>query len=129
MGYQGKFDAWTVQAKADLSDTTPGTGALYKAVGLETGDFVADGSGFCGLLQEGCSSGGHASIAYKGISKACFATAITSIGLDLTITTGGWLTLAASGDFVVGRNLTVVVSGGTYAAAVNFINPPYAESY
>ena len=126
MGYQQKFESWSLIAAADLSNTTPGmNGALYKAIGMQTRTFVNNAVGAFGLLQEGCSSGGHASVAISGVSKAVFATAITSVGMDLTVTTSGLLTLATSGTYVMGKNLTAVSCVGVHAVMLNALNPWY----
>lgn len=124
MAFNGKFESWKVQAKADLSDTTPGiVGALYKAVDFLTGTYANDAAPAIGLLQEGASSGGHINLAIQGVSKAVFATAITSVGMELTVVTSGLIGLAGSGDYVVGKNLTAVDCVAVGAGMFNFLNP------
>ena len=124
MAYQGEFKAWTVTAKEDLSSLTPGTGALYKGVNFNTGKFSTSGIGLNGILQYAGQSGDHISLAYMGVSKVTYATAISTIGMPLTLTTSGLMTTAASGDYVNGHNLTTVSCYAVGAAMVNMINPP-----
>lgn len=124
MAYEGKYDTWTVVAKNDLSDVAPGSGALFKAIDIQTGDFASSGARPCFMLEHGCSSGGNAAGVYFGITKGTFISAINSIGMDLTVTTSGYLTLAASGNYVYGKNLTTVACG-VHPIMWNGINPWY----
>lgn len=124
MGFSERFQSWKIQAGADLSDTTPGiNGDLYKVIDFQTGTYANQALVAGGLLQYGAQSGGHINLAIYGISKAVFATAITSVGMELTVVTSGLLSLADSGDYVVGKNLTSVSCVGVHAAMVNFLNP------
>ena len=129
MAYQGKFETWTIQAKENLSNTTPGTGALYKAVNITDGKFASSAKAAGGILQQAGQSGDHVTLALYGVSKVTYATAVSTIGLNLTVTTSGFVKLAGSGDFTVGRNLTTVSCYGVGAAMINFLNPWYYESY
>jgi len=124
MGYQGKFETWTLQAANNLSDTTPASGALYKGINLQTKDFAAGGNIAAGILQEGCTSGGHATVAIEGVVKGVFIAAINSIGMPLSLTTSGYMKAAGSGDYVSGRNLTTVACG-IHAMYFNGLNPWY----
>lgn len=123
MSYQGKFETWTIQAKEDLSNLTPGSGALYKVVNMNTGLFANNGQGANGVLQYGAESGGHVTLGIDGVQKGVFATAITTPGMELTVTTSGYLTVASDATWVVGRNLTAVSCVGVHAFMADFKNP------
>lgn len=124
MAYQGEFRSWTIQAQEDMRNLTPGTGALYKGVNFNTGLFANSGIGANGILQHAGGSEDHVSLAIDGVSKVVYSTAISTIGMPLTLTTSGFMTLAASGDYVNGHNLTTISCYGVGAAMINMINPP-----
>lgn len=124
-GVQGQFEAWTIQAGEALTDLKAGTGHLYKAVRNKTGSFASNGQEAVGLLQYGADEDGYASIAVSGVSKFVAADTISSADMLLTVTTSGYMKVAVSGDWIVGRNLYSVTSGGVVAGLFNFATPAY----
>lgn len=78
-----------------------------------------------GLLTTSINSGGHASVAHRGITKAWAAAAVTSASVELTVTTSGWLTSAASGDRTCGRALEPASSGDLFRVSIDFSNLGY----
>lgn len=78
-----------------------------------------------GLLKTSVKSGDHAGVVYEGITKGWAAAAVTSGGVELTVTTSGWLTAAASGDRTCGRALEPASSGDLFRCLVDFANIGY----
>jgi hypothetical protein len=122
---QGKFEAWAIAAKADLSQGEAGTGKRYKAVDLQTGDIAETSLVAAGLLQTCASSGRNVSAGYQGVMKFTTGVAISSAWMQLAVTTSGYMMLATSGDWAIGRNAYTVTSGGVVAGFFNFISPVY----
>lgn len=120
MAVQNDYRTWSFKAKADLTDITAGTGNLYKAVSIDTGDIADTGLKANGMLQYAGNSGEFITMGYDGVMKYTASAAITSIGVLLAVTTSGYMAEAGSGDYAVGRNLTTVVSGGVATGMFNF---------
>jgi len=126
MSFYGKYETYTFIAKTDLSNSAVGTtGLLHRAINFNTGNIVQTALGADGMLVKGCSSGGHATAAIWGVMKGLFATAITTPGINLTVTTSGRITIAGSGYYVIGKNLTAVSCAGVHPFMGNFLNPWY----
>lgn len=120
----------TFVAAADLSDTTAGTGKLYKAVSQATGNIAATGDASDGILLYAGNSGDHVTYGYKGIMKFTAGTAVTSKSVELTVGTGGYMTVAASGDYVVGKYLygtndAIAVTSGSIATGLFDFTAPH----
>jgi len=110
MSVQNNFMSWSIQASEALNDLTAGTGDIYKAVDMAGG--IASDNTALGILQYGADNGGHVSVGIYGIMKYV-ASAAVGAGADLTVTTSGYFTTAASGDTAIfGRNLTSSVASG-----------------
>lgn len=116
-----KFCAMPVVAGADLD--TPAS--RFKAVTV--GGTIAASVTFssAGILRHGGKTGETLSVIYEGITKVLAGAAITSAGLQLKITTSGYLIAAVSGDLAIGRSLGFCASGDLVQAFVDFKNIGY----
>jgi hypothetical protein len=108
-----------VWAASDLND-----GAQFIAVTMDGN--VCTGANFGGILSNKPKQGETASVLVCGISKFRAATDL-AISQRLSVTTSGWLTLASSGNMVVGRCMANVTSGSLGTAAIQIV-APYASS-
>lgn len=96
----------------------------WKVVELDGTLGVSAGTSL-GILLNKVESGADASVLVAGKSKFAAGGAITA-GKALTVSSGGWLTAATSGDSVVGRSLAIVASGDVGAYGIfNFTNYGY----
>jgi len=116
-----KFSALQITAGADLD--TPAS--RFKAVTI--GGTIAASVTYqaAGILRHGGKTGETLSVIYEGITKVLAGAAITSGGLQLKITTSGYLIAAVSGDLSIGRSLSFCASGDLVQAWVDFKNIGY----
>lgn len=80
---------------------------------LIAGTIAQAASGFrvAGLCLQNVGSGYHHGVVAQGICKAYVGAAVASLGWPAALANSGWLTNAASGNFVVGRFLETASSG------------------
>jgi len=133
MAYEGKYRTWSTQAGADLSNLTAGTGSLHKAI-TQLGVLAASpGVNAAGLLKYAGNSGAHITLGIEGEMKFVAGAAVTSVNAPLSVA-AGYLTVATSGDWIVGRFVggtnrsTSISSGSVGTGMFDFINPVYAAS-
>ncbi|MDH4120435.1 MAG: hypothetical protein OEV94_01845 [Deltaproteobacteria bacterium] len=125
MSVEGHNHSWAIQAGGDLSDLRPGTGAIFKAVALDTGTIASNGRQAGGILLYGGKSGEPVSLGTWGVMKFT-AGAPVAKGRRLTVTQSGYFSEAASGSYVVGRCLDADVgSGGVGTGLFNFATTAY----
>lgn len=107
-------DSITVDAGADLQTFQ------YRACAI--GGTLATGVNARGILQNKPDNGEDATLAYQGRSKFQAGGAV-SAGAKLTVSSGGFMTAAASGDAVVGFAEDAAVTSGSYGHGVfNFVS-------
>ena len=134
MAIEGKHMTWSTKAGADLSDLTAGTGALYKAITQLGVKAASPGDDAKGLLLYGGTSGSHVTLGVMGEMKFTAGAAVTSVNAPLSVAAAGFLTVATSGDFVVGHftqgtnRSTSISSGSVGTGLFDFVNPQYAAS-
>lgn len=127
MSYQNDLETISFAAEQDLSDTTAGTGHLFKAVTV-AGKIAANGQAAVGLLQFCANSGGGVSVAIGGVCKYVAGATVNS-GDALTVTTSGYLQAATSGSYIVGRNLAAQVTSGSVGTGMfSFCKPTAFDS-
>lgn len=116
-----KYSALQVVAGADL-DTAA---SRFKAVTI--GGTIAASVTYqaAGILRHGGKTGESLSVVYEGITKVMAGAAITSGGMQLKITTSGFIIAAVSGDLSIGRSLAFCASGDLVQAFVDFKNIGY----
>ena len=133
MAVEGKYCTWSTKAGADLSDLTAGTGAIYKAV-TQLGVKAAAGDTAKGILLYGGTSGSHVTLGITGEMKFTAGAAVTSVNAPLSVAANGYVTVATSGDFIVGHftegtnRSTSITSGSVGTGLFDFVNPQYAAS-
>jgi hypothetical protein len=115
MTIENKFDLRTVLASADLTADS----VLFKAVSLN-GAITGDINLAAGVLRSKGAAGQGVSAVYQGLAKVDMAAACNTIGFPIKLTTSGWFTVAASGDKVCGRAMTLAASGDRINASVDF---------
>jgi hypothetical protein len=119
MTTHGRQNAWSVVATEDLSVAT----ARFHAVSF-AGLVVANTSRALGILVTSARSGERISAVVEGVAKVAVSGAVSTLGYPLKITTSGWLTVAASGDPMVGRATATCASGDLVEAFVDFMTVP-----
>lgn len=109
-----------VTAAEDLSAAT----VRYKAV-TYGGTVAADSKRAAGILRYVANSGSIATVIIEGLTKADCASAVSTPGWPLKVTTSGWLTACASGDIAIGRYIGQIAtnSGDRIPVAVDFKLP------
>lgn len=125
MSVEGRYFAWGIRAGEDLDDLTPGKGNLFKAVNLD-GKHTNNGRDASGILLYGGKQGEHITFGYHGILKFTAGERIEE-GKHITVVTSGYFGNVKPGDYVVGRNLSDIASGGVNTGMFNFVNPPRAS--
>jgi len=134
MAVEGKYCTWSTKAGADLSDLTAGTGAIYKAVTQLGVKATTPGVAAAGILLYGGTSGQHVTVGTTGEMKFTAGAAVTSVNAPLSVAANGYLTVATSGDYIVGRftegtnRSTSITSGSVGTGLFDFVNPQYAAS-
>lgn len=116
-----KFSEMPVVAGADLD--TPAS--RFKAVTI--GGTIAASVTYtaAGILRNGGKTGETLGVIYEGITKVLAGAAIASGGMQLKITTSGFIIAAVSGDLSIGRSLGFCSSGDFVQAFVDFKNIGY----
>jgi len=104
-------------AAEDLSDAVAGTGALYKAVSNTDKKIANTSAEASGLLCQGGESGQHVGYTFQGIEKFVAGGAVAA-GKNLAVTTSGYITQAASGDFAIGQNTEAAVTSGSVGTGI-----------
>lgn len=126
MAVNNDYDVWTIQSGEDLSDTTSGSGPLFKAVSMVDGKIAANGKVAGGLLHwGGLEAGDDVELMYSGVGKFVAGAAVTA-GKLLTVTASGYLIAATSGTYAVGRCGPDAVGSGAIGVGVfDFANPTF----
>jgi hypothetical protein len=123
MAYEGRYLDTTIEAGADYS----GSGKQYHAIALADGELAANGGEASGILLSKPADTHFAQMGYLGEMKFAAGLAITKDD-PLTVTTSGWFTAAASGDYIVGRAKAAVTSGSVGTGFFQFLTPVYGFS-
>lgn len=110
---------FVITAAEDLDDLTPGTGDIYKAIAVNDGKVANNGEEATGILVAGGKSGEFITIATHGVCKFTAGGAITK-GAQVTCSTSGYFTSAASGSAVVGMALEAASSGDVIRGSFAF---------
>jgi hypothetical protein len=121
MTTDNKFSEYAIVAGADLD--TPAS--RFKAVTI--GGTIAASVTYqaAGILRHGGKTGETLGVVYEGITKVIAGAAISSGGVQLKITTSGYIITAVSGDLTIGRSLNFCASGDLVQAFVDFKNIGY----
>jgi hypothetical protein len=98
---------------------------LFKGISL-AGAVTADADLLAGFLHSKGDSGQGVEVVYQGIYLVDMAAACSTLGFPLKLTTSGWCTVAASGDYgVIGRALATCSSGDRVKAFVDVLKTGY----
>lgn len=127
MAVSNTFTTWQFTAKNDLTSTIKGTGSIYKAIDAETGDFASNGKLTSGILYTSAKSGTHdGTYGDAGKMKYTAAAAVSSQNVLLAVTTSGYITVADSGMWVIGKSIgNDVASGAVGIGHFNFATPHF----
>ena len=117
MAFENRQVSFSYTAGENHDNLTAGSGALYKAIAINDQKFANNGLEASGILIYGAKSGEYATAVISGISKFTAGAAITA-GQQLTVSTSGYITAAASGDAVVGMNWESSVASGAIGTGV-----------
>lgn len=104
----------TTHTQKDIVHTVKATEPLAKfKMATIAGTIAQATSGYrvAGLCDAEVGSGFHHGIVASGIVKAYAGAAVTSLGWPAALANSGFITNAASGNFVVGRYLETCNSG------------------
>lgn len=99
----------------------------YQAVTLADGLVANNGGEATGILLNKPNTGEHAEIGIMGEMKYRAGGAI-SISKAITVTTSGYMTAAASGDYIVGSAKATITSGSLGTGYFDFTKKVYALS-
>lgn len=105
----------TFIANADLS--TYQYHIVVNSAGPRVGRSATAGEPVIGVLQNKPQSGEHATITCLGFSKVKAGGTITAGG-DFSATASATAVAASSGEYILGRALTSVASGGVFEAII-----------
>jgi len=121
---------WSFDAKDDISDSTEGTGDIYKVVNGETATIANSGFSMqsVGILTIPANSGDTATYADAGKIKFTAGLAISSAGLPLTVMNSGYVHIASDGTWAIGKSLSAVASGIVAEGLFNFATAFYVAS-
>lgn len=98
-------------------------GHQHKAIAI--GGTLAIGSPYAmGLIQNRVDSGDDAGVRVMGRARFVAAGAVAR-GNRLSVTSGGWMAAAASGDTSVGFAEAAITSGSVGRGVFNFATPYY----
>jgi hypothetical protein len=86
------------------------TGHIGVAIALDDGKVANDGMEAAGVLATKPKSGEYGSLIFLGVAKARAGGALTAGG-RVTVSTSGYFTACASGDYEVGFAIEAVTSG------------------
>jgi len=96
--------------------------AQYKIVNVSSGENmialrVAAGAGVLGVLNNKPQSGENATVTVGGLTR-CFAGATVGAGNWISVTASGTGIAATSGQYILGKSITSVASGGYFQLLV-----------
>ena len=114
-----RVDGITVVCNEDL-----GAAGQFHAIALDDGLLAANGGEAGGIIQDKPLTGDHVNAVFHGESYYAAGAAVT-VGALLTVAASGWLTTATSDDFIIGRALADVASGGQGRGIFNFASPAF----
>lgn len=125
MSVEGRYFTWTIPAGEDLSDLTPVTGVLFKAIALDDGKIAENGKEAGGILLYGGKADERISLGYLGMMKFVAGEDIEK-GQRLTVLKDGTFGVAVPGTYAVGRCLDTAVSARTIGTgSFNFATLAY----
>lgn len=117
-------DKISMTALEDLDSTS----FIYKAAAFNDGKLANTGAEASGLLTATAKNGEHVPLLYTGRGKFVAGAAVTA-GARLTVVTSGFLVIATSGSWIVGRNIDAAVASGETAEGIfDFTGPSYMVS-
>jgi len=120
MAVNGEGECISILAGADL------TAKQYRAVNI-AGTLATTNKEAVGILQNKPNTGENASVAYAGHIKGIAGTALAA-GVDVKVSSGGFLTAVASGDSARGKIVTAASSGGVVEFLAGFAGG-YTHTY
>lgn len=123
MAFEQNSLRYTMPSSGGLTNTTPGTGHVYKTISLVSGDIGGVGINPGGLLRFGGQTGENITLDVFGIGKFTAGAAVTA-GQRLTSVASGYMIAATSGTYVFGRVLDQAVGSGAVGPGFfNFATP------
>ena len=121
MAEYGEHQGFQFEALEDLD--TQG----YTAVTLDDGKVANNGAEASGILLNKPKTGEAVNCGAVGDLPYVAGGAVTK-GNKLTVATSGFITVAGSGDHVIGRAILTTTSGSIGRGFFNFASPIYAFS-
>jgi hypothetical protein len=118
---------WNIKATFTAGEDLNTDGHEGVAIALNDNKVANLGDEATGILYDKPASGQHGSIIILGIGKGRAGGAWTP-GIDLTVSTSGYITAAASGDYLVGVAMEAVSSGSLGPILVRGSNPYQVSS-
>ena len=95
--------------------------AQYKILNVSAADTVklrvAAGAGVLGVLNNKPQNGENATVVVGGLTR-CFAGATIGAGAWISVTASGTGIAATSGQYILGKSITAVASGGYFQLLV-----------
>jgi hypothetical protein len=116
-----------VTATESLNDPTKGTGHIYKAINVASGQITGDAQAAGGILTQPATNGSNIAFTVAGVAKYT-AGGTVSANNELTVTTSGYFTAAASGDYIVGKAYADSTSGSVGTGMFDFSKNPKVDT-
>lgn len=113
MAYQGIYDPFNFTAGEDLNK--PAQEGI--AIALDDGKTANDGQEARGILMSKPASGQEGAMGIRGVMKFRAGGGV-AIGNTLTVTTSGYFTVSASGDYLVGHCGNTAATSGSLATGI-----------
>lgn len=113
MAFQGSYVPFNFKAGEDLN--TPGHEGV--AIALDDGKVANNGQEARGILMTKPADGQHGQIGIRDIMKFRAGGAVAA-GATLTVTTSGYFTVSASGDYLVGHCGETAATSGSLATGI-----------
>ena len=117
MAFQGRYEPFNFTAGEDLNKQAQ----EGIAIALDDGKTANNGQEARGILMSKPASGQEGAIGISGVMKFRAGGAV-AVGETLTVTTSGYFTISASGDYLVGHGAYAVTSGSLGTGIFHFAN-------
>jgi len=118
---------WNVKFTFTAAEALNTVGHEGVAIALADNKVANDGKEASGILWDKPASGQNGSIVMIGVGKGRAGGALTA-GANVTVSTSGYFTAAASGDYVAGIAMEAVTSGSLGPIGLRMNNPYQVSS-
>lgn len=127
MAWENEAFVFARRAGVPLTNVVLGTGRIYKAIALDDGDIAVNGQEAGGILLFGGDSGENVTLGWFGRMRFTAASCMGP-GARVSVQGSGYMVLAGSNDYIVGRVMDEYVDSGAVGWGLfSFAHPAYYE--